>query len=75
MQIDKPRSNCGIFGIYNSTEAALNTYYGLHALQHRGQEAAGIITLNSQSEKKSLKFTKDLVLFQKFSLIPKYLMH
>lgn len=60
MQIDKPRSNCGIFGIYNSTEAALNTYYGLHALQHRGQEAAGIITLNSQSEKKSFKVHKGL---------------
>lgn len=41
---DKPHDYCGIFGIYNHPEAALNTYYGLHALQHRGQESAGIVT-------------------------------
>ncbi len=46
MQVDKPNSNCGVFGIYNSQAAAVNTYYGLHALQHRGQEAAGIVTLS-----------------------------
>ena len=37
-------ANCGVFGIYNHPEAAILTYYGLHALQHRGQEAAGIVT-------------------------------
>lgn len=37
-------SNCGVFGIYNSPDASIMTYYGLHALQHRGQEAAGIVT-------------------------------
>jgi amidophosphoribosyltransferase len=42
--IDKPRDYCGIFGIYDHTDAALLTYYGLHALQHRGQESAGIVT-------------------------------
>ena len=42
--IDKPTCNCGVFGIYGTSEAAINTYYGLHSLQHRGQEAAGIIT-------------------------------
>ena len=41
--IDKPRCNCGVFGIYSSNEAALTTYYGLLSLQHRGQEAAGIV--------------------------------
>lgn len=41
---DKPNSYCGIFGIYGSINAAVNTYYGLHALQHRGQEASGIVT-------------------------------
>jgi len=35
---------CGVFGIYNHTEAANLTYLGLHALQHRGQESAGIVT-------------------------------
>jgi amidophosphoribosyltransferase len=42
---DKPKCNCGIFGIYGDKDAAITTYYGLLALQHRGQEAAGIVTL------------------------------
>jgi len=37
---------CGIFGIYNHDEAANIAYLGLHALQHRGQESAGIVTAN-----------------------------
>jgi amidophosphoribosyltransferase len=37
-------SNCGVFGIYNNPEAGILTYYGLHSLQHRGQEAAGIVS-------------------------------
>ncbi|MEM9666363.1 MAG: amidophosphoribosyltransferase [Bacteroidota bacterium] len=35
---------CGIFGIFNAEDAARHTYYGLHALQHRGQESCGIVT-------------------------------
>ena len=38
------RDHCGIFGIFNHPEAARLTYFGLHALQHRGQESAGIVT-------------------------------
>ncbi len=34
---------CGVFGIYGHPEAANITYLGLHALQHRGQESAGIV--------------------------------
>jgi amidophosphoribosyltransferase len=41
---DKPKCHCGVFGIYGNSSAALQTYYGLHALQHRGQEASGIVT-------------------------------
>lgn len=37
------RANCGVFGIFNHPKSAIMTYYGLHALQHRGQEAAGIV--------------------------------
>ncbi len=44
---DKPVCNCGVFGIYGYEDAALPVYYGLHALQHRGQEAAGIISAES----------------------------
>lgn len=35
---------CGVFGLYNVEDAAQLTFYGLHAMQHRGQEGAGIIT-------------------------------
>ncbi|MCK9425869.1 MAG: amidophosphoribosyltransferase [Ignavibacteriaceae bacterium] len=41
--MDKPKSFCGIFGIWGNENASLITYYGLHALQHRGQEATGIL--------------------------------
>lgn len=41
--IDKPLCNCGVVGVYNHPEAAVITYYALHALQHRGQESAGIV--------------------------------
>jgi amidophosphoribosyltransferase len=46
LQREKPTCNCGVFGIYGSHNASLETYYGLHALQHRGQEACGIVTKN-----------------------------
>jgi amidophosphoribosyltransferase len=39
---------CGIFGIYPHKDAARLTYLGLYALQHRGEEAAGIITHNGK---------------------------
>ncbi|MEM9812036.1 MAG: amidophosphoribosyltransferase [Pseudomonadota bacterium] len=41
---DKPREECGIFGITAVAEAANFVALGLHALQHRGQEAGGIVT-------------------------------
>lgn len=48
---DKPHDYCGIFGAFNHPEAAVFTYYGLHALQHRGQESAGIVTTGFDSGK------------------------
>ena len=39
---DKLREHCGVMAIYNHTDAARLTYWGLYALQHRGQESAGI---------------------------------
>lgn len=41
---DRPREHCGIFGLYGHPEAARLTYFGLYALQHRGQESCGIVT-------------------------------
>jgi len=42
MSQDGFRDECGVFGVFGDTEAANLTYLGLHALQHRGQEGAGI---------------------------------
>lgn len=41
---DKLHEECGIFGVYGHIDSAALTALGLHALQHRGQEAAGIVT-------------------------------
>src|SRR5512132_4270792 len=41
--MDYPKHYCGVFGIYGHPNAAELTYYGLYALQHRGQESAGIV--------------------------------
>lgn len=41
---DKLHEECGVFGVYGHDDAAALTALGLHALQHRGQEAAGIVT-------------------------------
>lgn len=40
--LDKPREACGVFGIHGHPDAAKLAYFGLYALQHRGQESAGI---------------------------------
>ena len=50
---DKPISYCGIFGIYGSETASAQAYYGLHALQHRGQEASGIVTRSFNGDKRA----------------------
>jgi amidophosphoribosyltransferase len=39
---DKLKEECGVFGVFGHPEAAALSYYGLHALQHRGEESAGI---------------------------------
>ena len=39
-----PRHECGVFAVFGHPDAAQLTYYGLFALQHRGQESAGIVT-------------------------------
>ncbi len=49
-------SNCGVFGIANHSEAAIMTYYGLHSLQHRGQEAAGIVSCEKINDTEKYRF-------------------
>ncbi|MBT5264784.1 MAG: amidophosphoribosyltransferase [Rhodospirillaceae bacterium] len=45
---DHLREECAVFGIYGTTDAAAHTALGLHALQHRGQEATGIVACNGE---------------------------
>lgn len=45
---DKPREECGIVGVFGHPEASLLTALGLHALQHRGQEACGIVSYDGE---------------------------
>ena len=47
--MDKLKEECGVFGIFNNSDAAALTALGLHALQHRGQEACGIVTFNGKN--------------------------
>ncbi len=42
----KPKDECGVYGVFNHAKAASLTALGLHALQHRGQDSAGIVTSN-----------------------------
>src|SRR6185503_18723607 len=45
---DHPKDECGVFGIFGHPDAAAHTALGLHALQHRGQEAAGIVSYDGR---------------------------
>lgn len=42
------KEECGVFGIFNDPEAVQKTYFGLHSLQHRGQESAGIASSDGE---------------------------
>ena len=45
---------CGVFGIWGHEKAAELTYYGLHSMQHRGQEGAGIVVSDGSQLKAQL---------------------
>ncbi len=47
---DDLHEECGVFGVFGVDDAANLSYYGLHALQHRGQEACGIVAVNDGGE-------------------------
>ena len=54
--LDKPNCNCGIVGVFNHPQASVMAYYALHALQHRGQEAAGIVSAKKNGDDEPYKF-------------------
>src|SRR3989338_275690 len=53
---DKLKEECGVFGIYGHPDAARLTYLGLYALQHRGQESAGIVTTQNHHRFRLVKY-------------------
>jgi amidophosphoribosyltransferase len=57
----RPKDECGIFAVYGHEEAAKLTYFGLYALQHRGQESAGIIASDGKqvTEHKAMGLVPD----------------
>jgi len=67
----KPREACGIFGICNHPEAAPITYFGLYALQHRGQESAGIAVVRDDGiiEHKGMGLVSDVFDMDRLELL------
>ena len=47
--VSDKKENCGLFGIFGDADAVKKTYFGLHSLQHRGQESAGIASSDGES--------------------------
>ena len=44
----RPKHECGVCGVFNHEDSSKLTYFGLYALQHRGQESAGIVTSDGE---------------------------
>jgi len=59
---DRPREACGIFAVYGHEDAPKLTYFGLYALQHRGQESAGIVVSDGRQvmEHKAMGLVPDI---------------
>ncbi len=52
---EKLNEECGVFGVWGVPNAAEVTYYGLHSLQHRGQQGCGIVTVNDEGKLHRIK--------------------
>ena len=70
---DKLHHECGVLGIYGVPDAANLAYYGLHTLQHRGQQGCGIVTVDSEGRFHRVKgdgLVTEVFNEQKMSLLP-----
>ncbi|MEF9475095.1 MAG: amidophosphoribosyltransferase [Candidatus Mariimomonas ferrooxydans] len=72
---DKFHDECGIFGVYGHSEASNLTYLGLHALQHRGQEGAGICSSDRRQLhiEKSIGLVADIFSEKRLNRLPGYI--
>jgi amidophosphoribosyltransferase len=69
---DKFKDECGVFGIFGHPEAANMTYLGLYALQHRGQESAGIAATDGRQVRisRSMGYVADIFDGETLSALP-----
>lgn len=69
---DKFREECGVFGVFGHPEAANLVYLGLHALQHRGQEGAGITSSDGRQfhTEKGMGLVSDVFTEKKLKKLP-----
>jgi len=69
---DKFHEECGVFGIYGHADAANLTYLGLYALQHRGQESAGIVSSDGKKlySEKSMGLVADIFTEDRIKKLP-----
>src|SRR6201984_3539529 len=72
LPVDKFREECGVVAIYNHPEGETLAYLGLHALQHRGQESAGIVSSDGMSLHihKAMGLVADIFTEKKLSKLP-----
>ncbi|MDA8387510.1 MAG: amidophosphoribosyltransferase, partial [Nitrospiraceae bacterium] len=73
-ETDKFREECGVFGVYGHPEAANLVYLGLYALQHRGQESAGICSSDEKQLhlEKSVGLVADIFTEKRLKKLPGY---
>ena len=68
-EVKSLNEECGVFGVWGAENANYLTYLGLHSLQHRGQEGAGIVT----NDRKKLRIYRNLGLLTQVFSKPEYL--
>src|SRR5574337_114525 len=72
IMFDKLHEECGVFGIYGHPDAANLTYLGLYALQHRGQESAGIVSTDGKAmhSQKAMGLVADIFTEERIKTLP-----
>ncbi len=70
--MDKLKEECGVFGIFNHEDAARLTYLGLYALQHRGQESAGIVSSDGERlhQSRGMGYVSEIFGEEQFAQLP-----
>jgi len=68
----RPKEECGVFGIFNHEDAARLAYLGIYALQHRGQESAGIVSSDGERlyQERGMGYVRDIFDESQLSRLP-----